>query len=99
MRNQITVRPMADNIVVKVEKIENKTKAGLELISATQQKPYIGTVVAVGPGRYAMDGKRIPSDLKVGDRVTFYNYAGTSIVIENEPVLVLRETDIFCVIE
>lgn len=72
------IQPLADRLVVKPIEKEEKTKGGIILPDTAKEKPQEGEVVAVGPGRMTDDGKRIPMDLKVGDRVIYSKYGGSS---------------------
>ena len=88
------LQPLADRVVVKPIEREEKTKSGIYLPDTAKEKPQEGKVVAVGPGRMSEDGKRIPMDLKVGDIVIYAKYGGTEIKIEDEDLIILRESDI-----
>ena len=89
-----TLQPMADRILVKPIEKEEKTKSGIYLPDTAKEKPQEGEVLAVGPGKVSDDGKRIPMDLKVGDRVIYAKYGGTEIKVEGEDLMILRESDI-----
>ena len=86
--------PLADRLVVKPIEREEKTKTGIYLPDTAKEKPQEGKVLAVGPGRLSEDGKRIAMDVKVGDIVIYTKYGGTEIKIENEELIILRESDI-----
>ena len=73
---------------------EEKTKSGIYLPDTAKEKPQEGEVVAVGPGRLDENGKRIPMDLKVGDKVIYAKYGGTEIKVDDEEMMILRESDI-----
>ena len=88
------VQPLADRVVVKPIEREEKTKSGIYLPDTAKEKPQEGEVVAVGPGRIDETGKRIPMDLKVGDRVIYAKYGGTEIKVDDEEMMILRESDI-----
>jgi chaperonin GroES len=91
------LKPLADRVVVRPLEREEKTASGILLPDTAKEKPQEGEVVAVGPGRYE-DGQRIEMDVKVGDRVIFSKYAGTEVKVDNEELLILRESDILAVI-
>lgn len=93
------LRPLADRVVIKPLEREETTKSGLFLPETAKEKPQQGEIVAVGPGRRDEDGDYIPMDVKVGDRVLFAKYAGTEIKLDDETVLILKETDILGVVE
>jgi len=90
----IKLKPMADRVVVKPIEKEEVTKGGIVLPDTAKEKPQEGEVMAVGPGRLSEDGKRIALDVKVGDRVIYAKYGGTEIKIDDEELVILRESDI-----
>ena len=90
----VKLQPLADRVVVKPIAREEVTKSGIVLPDTAKEKPQEGEVLAVGPGRVDDSGKRIPMDLKVGDRVIYAKYGGTEIKIDDVEVMILREADI-----
>jgi chaperonin GroES len=88
------LQPLADRVLVKPIEKEEKTKSGIYLPDTAKEKPQEGEVIAVGPGKVTDDGKRIPMELKVGDRVIYAKYGGTEIKIDEEEYMILRESDI-----
>ena len=88
------LQPLADRLVVKPIEREEVTKGGIVLPDTAKEKPQEGKVVAVGPGRLSEDGKRIAMDVKVDDIVVYSKYGGTEIKIEDEELIILRESDI-----
>ena len=93
------VRPMNDRVlVVRVEE-ERKTAGGIIIPDTAKEKPMEGRIVAAGPGKLDEKGKRVPLELKKGDRVLFAKYAGTEIKIDGVEHLFMREDDILGVIE
>jgi chaperonin GroES len=93
------IRPMNDRIlVVRVEE-EKKTAGGIIIPDTAKEKPQEGRVVAAGPGKMDDDGKRIPMELKKGDRVLFSKYAGTEIKIDGVEHMFMREDDILGILE
>jgi len=90
----VKLQPLADRLVVKPIEAEEKTKAGIYLPDTAKEKPQEGKVVAVGPGRLSEDGKRIAMEVKVGDIVVYSKYGGTEIKVEDEELIILRESDI-----
>ena len=90
----VKLQPMADRVVVKPIEREEKTKTGIYLPDTAREKPQEGEVMYVGPGRLSEDGKRIAMDVKVGDIVIYAKYGGTEIKIEDEELVILRESDI-----
>ncbi len=90
----VKLKPLADRVLVKPIEREEVTKGGIVLPDTAKEKPQEGEVLAVGPGRLSEDGKRIPLDVKVGDIVIYAKYGGTEIKIEDEELIILRESDI-----
>lgn len=88
------LQPLADRLVVKPVQKEEKTKGGIILPDTAKEKPQEGEVVAVGPGRMTDDGKRIAMDVKVGDLVIYSKYGGSEIKVDDEDMIILRESDI-----
>ncbi len=88
------LQPLADRLVVKPIEREEVTKGGIVLPDTAKEKPQEGKVLAVGPGRLSEDGKRIAMDVKVGDVVIYTKYGGTEIKIDDEELVILRESDI-----
>jgi chaperonin GroES len=88
------LQPLADRVLVKPMEKEEKTKSGIYLPDTAKEKPQEGEIMAVGPGKMTDEGKRIPMDLKVGDRVIYAKYGGTEIKIDDEELIILRESDI-----
>ena len=92
------IKPLSDRVVIKPSPAEEKTKGGIILPDTAKEKPVIGEVVAVGPGRKAEDGKLVPMELKVGDKVLYGKYSGTEVTIDGQEYLIMRESDIFAVV-
>jgi len=90
----VKLQPLADRLVVKPIEAEGKTKTGIYLPDTAKEKPQEGKVVAVGPGRLSEDGKRIAMEVKVGDIVVYSKYGGAEIKVEDEELIILRESDI-----
>jgi chaperonin GroES len=88
------LQPLADRVLVKPTEKEEKTKSGIYLPDTAKEKPQEGEIMAVGPGKLDENGKRIPMDLKVGDRVIYAKYGGTEIKVDDEDLIILRESDI-----
>ena len=88
------IEPLGDRVVIKPAKREEMTKTGLVLPDTAKEKPQEGEVVAVGPGKMTDDGKRIAMDVKVGDVVVYAKYAGTEYKLEDEELIIVRESDI-----
>ncbi len=90
----VKLQPLADRLVVKPIEAEEKTKTGIYLPDTAKEKPQEGKVVAVGPGRLSEDGKRIAMEVKVGDIVVYSKYGGAEIKVDDEELIILRESDI-----
>ena len=88
------LQPLGDRVLVKPIEKEEKTKSGIYLPDTAKEKPQEGEVLAVGPGKFDETGKRIPMDLKVGDRVIYAKYGGTEIKVDDVELMILRESDI-----
>ena len=93
------IRPLHDRIIVKRLEEERKTASGIVIPDTAAEKPDQGEVKAIGKGKKADDGKLIPIDVKVGDKVLFGKYAGQTVKVDGEELLVMREEDIMGVIE
>jgi len=89
-----TLQPLADRVLVKPIEKEEKTKSGIYIPDTAKEKPQEGKVLAVGPGKISDDGKLIPMVLKVGDTVIYSKYGGTEIKVDDEELIILRESDI-----
>ena len=86
--------PLGDRVVIKPSKREEVSKGGIVLPDTAKEKPQEGEVVAVGPGRMNDEGQRIAMDVKVGDIVIYAKYAGAELRIDDEELIVVRESDI-----
>ncbi len=94
------LKPLGDRLIVEPIEKEEVTASGIILPETAKEKPQEGEVLAIGPGRRDEEGKRIPMDVKEGDRVLFAKYAGTEVKLEaDRKVLVLRESDILAIVE
>ena len=92
------LRPLHDRIIVKRLEEERKTAGGIVIPDTAAEKPDQGEVLAVGPGKKNDDGKLVPVDVKVGDKVLFGKYSGTTVRVEGDEILVMREEDIMAVV-
>ncbi|EDS88459.1 chaperonin, 10 kDa [Burkholderia pseudomallei S13] len=95
---RMSLRPLHDRVIVKRLDQETKTASGIVIPDSAAEKPDQGEIVAVGPGRRDADGKRVEPDVKVGERVLFGKYAGQSVKVDGNELLVLREEDIVAVV-
>lgn len=91
------VAPLADRVVVKALEEAETMRGGLYIPDTAKEKPQQGEIVAVGPGRFE-DGKRVPMDVKPGDKVLYGKYSGTEVTVDGEQLLILRESDVLAVI-
>ena len=94
----MNIKPLGDRIVIKVLEKEERTKGGIVLPDTAKEKPQKGEVLAVGSGEI-IDGKKVPLEVKVGDKIIFSKYAGTEVKIDGEEYLVLSERDILAIFE
>ena len=95
----MNLRPLQDRLLVKRVEEETKTKGGIIIPDTAKEKPAEGEVVAVGNGKLGDDGKRVPLEVKKGDRILFGKYAGTEVKVDGEEYLIMREDDVLGVIE
>jgi len=93
----VNVGPLADRVVVRSLDRNEQTRGGLFIPDTAKEKPQGGEILAVGPGRFD-DGKRVPMEVKVGDKVLFGKYSGTEVTIDGEALLILRESDVLAVL-
>ena len=93
-----TLRPLADRVVAKAVAREEMTKSGIMLPDTAKEKPMRAMVVAVGEGRRAEDGTRIPLEVRTGDQILFAKYGGTEFTLNEEELLILSEKDILAVV-
>lgn len=92
------IKPLADKVVVKMLESEEKTKSGIVLPDSAKEKPQIAEVIAVGPGAY-VDGKIVPMDVKVGDKVLMSKYAGTEFKLDGTEYTILKQNEILAIVE
>ncbi len=93
------LRPLQDRILVKRVEEEKQTRGGIIIPDTATEKPIEGTVVAVGKGKIGDDGKKIPLDVKKGDRILFGKYGGTEVKVDGVEYLIMREDDVLGIIE
>jgi chaperonin GroES len=92
------IKPLADRVVIKPAAAEEKTKGGIILPDTAKEKPVVGEVMAVGPGKVTDDGKKVLLEVKVGDKVLYGKYSGTEVTLDGEEFLIMREADIFAIV-
>ena len=94
----MNLKPLGDRVVIKPSPKEEVTKSGLVIPDTAKEKPQEGTILAIGPGKMDEDGKRLPMDVKKGDKVLYAKYAGTEIKLEGEEYLIVKESDILAIV-
>lgn len=94
----MTIKPLADRVVVKMIEAEETTKSGIILTAAAQEKPQVAEIVAVGPGG-VVDGKEVSMYVKVGDKVIMSKYSGTEVKLDGNEYTILRQSDILAIVE
>lgn len=94
----MNIKPLGDRVVIKPIESEETTKSGIVLPGTAKEKPMQGEVLAVGSGEL-VDGKKVPLELKVGDKVIYSKYAGTEVKIDDNEYLILRQSDVLAIIE
>jgi chaperonin GroES len=95
----MNIKPLGERIVIKVLESEEKTKSGIVLPDTAKEKPQMGEILAVGPGKTLENGQKVPMEVKVGDKVLFAKYAGTEVKLDDEEYMVLKESDVLAIIE
>ena len=90
----VKLHPMSDRLVVKPTQSEEKTKSGIYIPDTAKEKPQEGKVIAVGPGKMTDEGKSIPMDVEVGDIIIYAKYGGSEIKLDEEELIIMRESDI-----
>jgi chaperonin GroES len=96
-KTKIKVQPLADRVVVRPLEDTEEMRGGLYIPDTAKEKPQQGELIAVGPGRFEK-GQRVPMELRVGQRVLYAKYSGAEITIEDEEVLIIKESDVLAVI-
>ena len=94
----MTIKPLLDRVVLKAVQAEETTKSGIILAAASQEKPEIAKVVAVGPGG-VVDGKEVKMYLKVGDKVIMSKYSGTTVKVDDTEYTIVSQSDILATVE
>ena len=94
----MTIKPLGDRVVVKMQEAEETTKSGLILTAASKEKPQIAEIIAVGPGGM-VDGKEVTMYLKKGDKVLMSKYAGTEVKVDGEEYTIIKQGDVLAVVE
>ncbi|HEX8025721.1 MAG TPA: co-chaperone GroES [Candidatus Limnocylindrales bacterium] len=92
------LQPLGDRVVIKPTPREEMTKSGIVLPDTAKEKPQEGEIIAVGPGAFDTDGKRMPMDVKVGQKVLYGKYAGTEFKVEDDELLIVSQKDILAIV-
>ena len=95
----MNIKPLSDRVVVKSVEAEEKTKTGIFLTASAQEKPQVAEVVAVGPGARDDNGKLIPMEVKVGDKVITGKYSGTEVKMDGTEYTIVKQSDILAIVE
>ncbi len=93
------IRPLHDRIVIKRMEEQEQKKGGIIIPDTAKEKPQEGKVIAVGNGKVSDEGKKIPLDVKAGDKILFGKYSGSEVKIDDEEYLIMREEDVLAIIE
>jgi chaperonin GroES len=93
------IRPLHDRILVKRLEEQEVRRGGIIIPDTAKEKPQEGKVIAVGNGKVGDDGKKIPLDVKAGDRILFGKYSGNEVKIEDEEYVIMREEDVLAILE
>ena len=94
----MTIKPLADRVVIKMVETEETTKSGIVLIGSAKEKPEVAEIIAVGPGGI-VDGNEVKMEVKVGDKVLISQYAGTKVKLDGEEKIIVRQGDILAIVE
>ncbi|MBO5007778.1 MAG: co-chaperone GroES [Clostridia bacterium] len=94
----MTIKPLADRVVIQMVESEETTKSGIVLPGSAKEKPQVAEVVAVGPGG-VVDGKEIKMEVKIGDKVLISQYAGTTVKLDGKENIIVRQGDILAIVE
>ncbi|MFH2093508.1 MAG: co-chaperone GroES [Pseudomonadota bacterium] len=95
----MSLRPLSDRILVERVEESTTTRGGIIIPDTAKEKPAEGKIIATGTGRIGEDGKKIPMDVKVGDRILFSKYGGTEVKIDGNDYLIMRQDDVLGVVE
>ena len=93
------IRPLHDRILVKREEEKEVKKGGIIIPDTAKEKPQEGKVIAVGTGKVTDEGKKVPLDVKAGDKILFGKYSGSEVKLDDEEYLIMREEDVLAIIE
>jgi len=99
MASKQNLKPLFDNVLIKPLEVQTKTASGIILPDSAKEKPQIGIVMAVGPGKLDKEGKREPLAVKVGEKVMYKKWGGNEVKVENEEWTLVSQDDILAVVE
>ncbi len=94
----MTIKPLADRVVLKMCEAEETTKSGIILTNASKEKPQVAEILSAGPGGM-VDGKEVIMTVKAGDKVLISEYAGTKVKLDGEELIIVRQSDILAIVE
>ena len=94
----MNLKPLGDRVVIQKLEAETTTKSGIVLTGTAKEQPQEAKVVAIGPGA-VVDGKRVPMDVEVGNKVLYSKYAGTDVKVDGEEYIILKQDDILAIVE
>lgn len=94
----MNIKPLGDRVIIKVMESEETTKSGIVLPGTAKEKPMQGEILAVGSGEL-VDGKKVPLEVKVGDKVIYSKYAGTEVKMDGNEYLIIRQSDILAIVQ
>jgi len=92
------IKPLSDRVVIEPLEALEKTSGGIYVPDTAKEKPQMGKVIAAGPGKTSDEGKLIPLEVKVGDKVLYGKYSGTDVTVEGKDYLIVRESDILAIV-
>jgi chaperonin GroES len=99
MASKLKLKPLGGRVIVEPIEQEEMTAGGIILPETAKEKPQEGKILAAGPGDRDDEGKRIPMEVKVGDKVLYAKYSGTEVKVDGKKLLILRESDILAIVE
>ncbi|MFT6106012.1 MAG: chaperonin GroES [Rickettsiales bacterium] len=94
----MAIKTLHDNILVERIEAETKTKGGIIIPDTAQEKPSEGVIIAVGEGAYDNNGKRIPLDVKIGDKILFKKWGSTEVKLDDKELVIMKESDVLAII-
>ncbi len=98
-KSKTSIKPLDDRVLIKPQEAESKTSSGIYLPESAKEKPVMGKVIAVGPGKVNDDGSRTALSVKKGDTVIYGKYAGTEVDIDGEKHMIMRESELLGVVD